>query len=348
MPKDAIDYSNTIIYKIFCNDPNVKDIYIGHTTNFVKRKYQHKTLSISSEKLNIYDSIRNNGGWTNWSMIEIAKYNCQDATEARNREQHHYDLIKCSSNKNNRPYNYVCQHCQKGYAARNSLWYHQKKCSSKESGNERKIGNTDKDLIMLLIKENSELKSLMGEVIKNGININTNQSNNHNSFNTSFNLQFFLNETCKNAMNITDFADSIQLQLSDLEDVGEVGYVQGISNIIVKNLQSLDVTERPVHCADKKREILYIKDGDKWEKEDDDKKRIKKVIKKVEFKNQRLLSKYKEIHPGCNMSESEYADQYSKIVIEAMGGVGNNDNEKHDKIISNISKEVVIDKASVK
>ena len=207
---------------------------------------------------------------------------------------------------------------------------------------------------MMLIKDNNELRKMMMEqqslmiesnnkvldICKNGTN-NTTHTNSHNK---AFNLNFFLNETCKNAMNIMDFAESIQLQLADLENIGQVGYVEGISNIIVKNLQALDVTERPIHCADKKREVIYIKDEDKWEKEEPDKKRIKKVINKVAFKNQRLLPKFKEAHPGCNMSESKYSDQYSKIVIEAMGGAGNNDEEKADKIIRNIVKEVTIDK----
>jgi hypothetical protein len=145
-------------------------------------------------------------------------------------------------------------------------------------------------------------------------------------------------------MNITDFVDSLQLQLSDLENVGKVGFVEGISNIIVKNLQALDVHKRPVHCADKKREVLYIKDEDKWERDSEEKNKMRNVIKKVVFKNQRLLPKFKEAHPGCNFSESKYSDHYSKLVIEAMGGYGNNETEKEDKIIKNIAKEVVIDK----
>jgi hypothetical protein len=149
----------------------------------------------------------------------------------------------------------------------------------------------------------------------------------------------FLNETCKNAMNLTDFIDSIKLQLSDLIKIGEIGYVEGISNIITSNLQSLDVTERPIHCTDKKREIVYVKDEDKWEKDDGNNK-IRKLIKKVSYKNENLLPQYKEKHPGCNYSESKYADQYSKIVIEAMSG----DKEKDDKIIKNISKVITIDK----
>ena len=145
-------------------------------------------------------------------------------------------------------------------------------------------------------------------------------------------------------MNISEFVDSLQLQLSDLENVGKIGYVEGISNIIVKSLNALDETERPIHCTDKKRETFYIKDENKWEKEDAEKNKIKKVIKKIACKNQRLLMKYKEEHPGCNYSESKFSEQYSKLVIEAMGGAGNNDAEKEDKIIRKIAKEVTIDK----
>jgi hypothetical protein len=156
----------------------------------------------------------------------------------------------------------------------------------------------------------------------------------------------FLNETCKDAMNINEFIDSLQLQLSDLEDVGKLGFVEGISNIIVKNLKALDIHKRPVHCADQKREVLYIKDENKWERENEQKQRLRKAIKRVAFKNEKLLPKYKEEHPGCNYSDSKFSDQYSKLVIEAMGGAGNNVTEKEDKIIKRIAKEVIIDKSN--
>jgi glutamate synthase domain-containing protein 1 len=146
-------------------------------------------------------------------------------------------------------------------------------------------------------------------------------------------------------MNITDFVDSIKLQLSDLEKVGELGYVNGISNIIVKNLNELDVTKRPVHCTDKKRETLYVKDENKWEK-DDEKKKLRKVIKRVASKNQRLLLKFKEVHPDCGTSSSKYSDQYNTIIVESMGGSGDNDLEKEEKIIRKIAKEIIIDKES--
>jgi hypothetical protein len=187
-------------------------------------------------------------------------------------------------------------------------------------------------------KQNQELTNKIVEICKAGTTNNT-QINNTN--NNTFNLNVFLNEKCKDAMNIMDFVDSLQLQLSDLEDVGKLGFVEGISNIIVKNLKALDITERPIHCADKKREIIYVKDEDKWEKESDQKLKIRKAIKRVATKNQKLLPKFKEAHPGCNYSESNYSDQYSKIVIESMR---DGDAEKQDKIIKRIAKEVLIDK----
>ena len=153
-----------------------------------------------------------------------------------------------------------------------------------------------------------------------------------------------LNETCKDAMNIMDFVDSIKLQLSDLENVGKVGFVEGISNIIVKNLKALDENKRPVHCTDKKRETMYIKDQDKWEKENEDNVKLRKVIKTIACKNQRLLPNFKEAHPDCGNYHSKFSDQYNKLIVESMGGSGDNDLEKEDKIIKNIAKNVVINK----
>jgi len=243
--------------------------------------------------------------------------------------------------------------CDDVFNSRTTLWRHKKICNSDKS-NEKplKEESTNDELIMMLVKENSELKNLVLDVFQksqltNTICSNTINSNNTNSHNKSFNLQFFLNETCKDAMNITEFVDSIKFQLSDLENVGELGYVKGISNIIVKNLNALDITQRPVHCADKKREVLYIKDDDKWEKEDDDNKKLRKMIKRVAFRNYKQVKEFKEKYPDCNKSESKYSDKYNKIIIESMGGEGDNEKENEDKIIRNISKEVVIDKGSL-
>ena len=191
---------------------------------------------------------------------------------------------------------YFCE-CGKSYKARNSLWYHKKKCTYNATNNlssnhinneEDKDFKIDKEFVMSLmtqnqelIKENNEFKqivtetqNLMMEVIKNGTHNTTNNNNN-------FNLNFFLNETCKNAMNIMDFVDSIQLQLTDLERMGEIGYVNGMSNIIIKNLKDMEVTNRPMHCTDVKRETLYVKDEDKWDKESDGNPKMKKAIKHI-------------------------------------------------------------------
>jgi hypothetical protein len=235
---------------------------------------------------------------------------------------------------------YVCKKCNKEYYNRTGLWRHQKKCkevfianSDKVHENEKDL--TDKDLIMILINQNKELM----EIFKNGTNNNTTI----NSHNKAFNLNFFLNETCKDAMNIMDFVESIKLQVSDLESVGELGYIEGISNIIVKNLNALDVTKRPVHCTDKKRETIYIKDDDKWEK-DEEQKKMHKMIKKVADKNARLLPKFTEKYPDYKNYHSKTSDKYSKIIIEAMGGSGDNDYEKEEKIIKKIAKNILVEK----
>jgi hypothetical protein len=232
------------------------------------------------------------------------------------------------------------------YDSRNGLWKHKNKCSNTKNTNEP----SDKELIVVLINENKELKTMMIEqqnmvmkVLKNGTH-NNHSHNTTNSHNKAFNLNFFLNETCKDAMNITDFVDSIKLQLNDLEKVGEMGYVEGISNIITTNLKALDITQRPIHCTDKKREVLYVKDEDKWEKEDEEKNKLRKVIKKVASKNQRLITDFRTKHPDCVKASSKFSDQYNKIIVESMGGSGDNDIEKEDKIIKNISKATIIDK----
>ena len=247
--------------------------------------------------------------------------------------------------------------CGKIYKYSQGLWKHKKKC---EVFNEEVISlttNANSDVKLLtnlvldivrqnkdLITQNQELTNKIVDICKTNVQTNNILNSNINSNNKTFNLHFFLNETCKNAMNISDFINSLQLQLSDLENVGKLGYVDGISNIIVDNLNALDETTRPIHCTDKKRETFYIKDEDKWEKDDADKKKIKKLINNVAYKNEKLLNKFKELHPDCNFSESKYSDQYSKLVIEAMGGIGYNTAEKEDKIIKKIAKEVTISK----
>ena len=253
---------------------------------------------------------------------------------------------------------FICDNCNKKYMSRNGLWKHKKTCNNKNNminnendfilntkalSYENDIINNKEQLIMLLIKQNTELiketsdfKTMMMEVVKNG----THNTNTNNSHNKTFNLQFFLNETCKDAMNIMDFVDSIKLQLSDLENVGKLGYVEGISNIITKNLKNLDIEKRPVHCTDSKREVLYVKDENQWYKEENENKKIRKAIKHISHKNSKLLQDFKSKYPDCIYSDSKKSDQYNKIIIESLNDSIENDN----KIIKKIAKEVVVDK----
>ena len=240
---------------------------------------------------------------------------------------------------------YDCS-CGKSYKDYSGLWRHKKKCFNEKEENiiedetieDVNIELSDKNLILTLIQQNNELQKQMLEVIKNGT---TNTINSHNK---TFNLQVFLNETCKDAMNIMDFVDSIKIQLCDIESIGELGYVNGMSKLIIKHLNALDENMRPVHCSDPKRDSLYVKDQNVWEKEGPDNNKIKKAIKYISHKNICALPEWKAKYPDCIYSDSNRSDQYNHIVLEAMGGSGDNDAEKADKIVKKIAKVVTIDK----
>jgi hypothetical protein len=255
--------------------------------------------------------------------------------------------VKKSLGKNK----YICV-CGKEYKYRQGLWKHKKLCISDKTSITQTINNLSEnknltDLLCNIIKQNQDFqkdmqKQMIGFMKESNHTIFSN--NTTNSHNKTFNLNMFLNETCKNAMNLSDFANSIQLQLTDLGSVGEVGYVNGISNIIIKNLKELDITQRPIHCTDAKREIIYVKDKDKWEKEGEQNEMVVGFVKNVANKNIRMLNEFKKKYPDCCKYESKYSDYYSKLIIEAMGGSGGSDDDKHAKIIKKICKEVIIDK----
>jgi hypothetical protein len=257
---------------------------------------------------------------------------------------------------------YVCE-CGKIYSHQSSLCTHKKKCNInniKEINTTMESNDTNEnlskeysqvsldknDFIKYLMKENSEFKEMLLEQNKMIVKVCEKNSvvNNVNSNNKTFNLNVFLNEQCKDAMNIMEFVDSLKIQLSDLENVGKLGFVEGITNIIVKNLKALDIYKRPVHCSDTKREVMYVKHENKWEKENDEKKKLRKAIKYIAHKNSKVIPEFKAKYPDCIYSDSKKSDQYNKLIIEAMGGKGDNDNEKEEKIIKKIAKEVVINK----
>ena len=232
---------------------------------------------------------------------------------------------------------FLCENCGKEYKDRSGLWKHKKKCVSPEI--EAQKQNLE------LQKQNLELHKHILEICKNlqPSTMNNSHNNNH-SHNKTFNLQFFLNETCKDAMNISEFIENISLQLSDLENIGKLGYVEGVSNIIIKNLNALEVTQRPMHCTDKKREIVYVKDEDEWQKEEENKKRIRQVISNVVSKNMKLLPEYENKYPECMDPESKKSDEYNKIIMESMGGGMDVADKNKEKIIKKVTKEVIIEK----
>ena len=246
---------------------------------------------------------------------------------------------------------YHCE-CGKEYSHRQSLSVHKKKCNFKnnEEIEPEKDTSENVDLVKYLMKENSQLrkeqtdiKELILEVIKNGTH-NTNISNNNNK---TFNLQVYLNETCKDAINLTDFVDSIKVQIKDLEKVGEKGYAEGISEIFINNLQQLNTHSRPIHCSDSKRETLYIKDENQWNKDDEQKTTLTKAIKQVANKNIKQISEWQKINPKYKDPESKQNDKYMKIVLNSMSGSTNEEaNKNYEKIIKNVIKETVIDKCN--
>jgi hypothetical protein len=292
---------------------------------------------------------------------ELCEYKCSKNSifkQHLNTTKHHNATNMLQNATNNIPNKNVCD-CGKQFQHHSSYYRHKKACLQKEEKEEKKEidkilvdseNNISPELIIEIIKQNQEFKDLLLEqnktIIELSKNSNTTNINNsmNNSHNKSFNLNFFLNETCKNAMNIMDFVDSIKIQLSDIESIGELGYVNGMSKLIIKHLNALDENMRPVHCSDPKRDSLYVKDQNVWEKEDPDNKKIKKAIKYISHKNICALPEWKAKYPDCIYSDSSRSDQYNHIVVEAMGGSGDNDAEKADKIVKKIAKVVTIDK----
>lgn len=248
---------------------------------------------------------------------------------------------------------YECEICNKNYNDRTGLWKHKKKCQMKN--NKCKDEEQEKDnIISLLLTQNKELMDLIKSgLINSTTNTNTNTNtnshnvtNNANSINNNtFNLQFFLNETCKDAMNISDFVSSINVTLDELENTGRQGYIEGISNIILKRLNVMEQHLRPLHCSDAKREIFYIKDNNEWKKEVDGKPILTNSIKTIANENIKQIGVWRSNYPDCTKANSKKNDLYLKIVSNSMNGLTKEEGEKNiSKIITNIAKKVTINK----
>ena len=254
---------------------------------------------------------------------------------------------------------YNCNICQKNYKTHSGLWKHTKKCiqpapepvpAPASDINENLIEllieehKDFKNLILEMMKSNADLQTKMLEVCKNSNMTINNNTNNKNSHNKTFNMQIFLNEHCKDAMNIKDFADSFQLQISDLEKVGHMGYVDGISDIIIKKLNDMDVYKRPIHCSDTKRDTVYVHADDVWTKENSDHDQVRALVQRITAKNIRLIPIWQDLYPQCRNNMHKLNDTYLSLTRQAMGGFGGTIPENETKIIKKIAKSVFIDK----
>jgi hypothetical protein len=270
----------------------------------------------------------------------------------------HNKSIICKKNLPKICQKFYCENCDKIYKDNSGLWRHKKKCviintpqTLLPTIEDLKSHDKQQELIEYLLKENSEFKQMMIEQTKNMVEIAKNSGNNNNNTtsnivnNNNFNLNLFLNETCKNAMNIMDFVNQLQVGINDLEETGRLGFSEGIAKIFVNGLKQMDVSDRPIHCSDSKREIVYIKDKNQWNKESEDKTLLTNAIKHVACKNMKQISEWTKDHPEYNDSTSKQNDKYLKIVCESMSGSSKEETSKnYNKIIKSIIKETIIDK----
>ena len=254
--------------------------------------------------------------------------------------------------------NYQCVTCHKIYKSRNGLWYHKKKCSqSSQNKSENILENSfvptttapssfDQNIIIELLKQNQEFKDLIIEQNKTIVDLaakaghTTNNTNSHNKFN----LNVFLNETCKDAINLTDFINNINISLLEFENVGNAGYVNGISEIIVKRLKDLEYTRRPLHCTDLKRETMYIREDNAWNKDTTDNPKLKTMVERVASKNCGKLTEWREENPDCKLLDHELYETCLKIMIQSAGQLGEKQIRMDEKIMKNVANEVFVDK----
>jgi hypothetical protein len=249
---------------------------------------------------------------------------------------------------------FKCDNCDKFYKHRTNLTRHKQKCPEK---NVEKLPEVSTDLVLQILKDTNELKEMIIEQnntiqdqnktiieLVNNNQVVTNNNNRTTTKNKTFNLQFFLNETCKDAMNLSDFVNSIKHKFSDLEYIENNGYVKGISNIFIKNLKALKQEVRPMHCTDEKRKIIYVKNNNIWEKEDANHASLRRAIKNVSKGSFMLMKEFKKMYTDWDRHDSRTNTRYHKLMLEVLGGSGKEDADNESKIITNISREIRIQK----
>ena len=282
---------------------------------------------------------------SNYSGMEIKK--AQKAQKSSN-----YDLT-CNCGKVYKSYSGLWKHKQLCITDSNKCFEEEEKIDDDNSVKENKITLNNDDIIKIFLeqsKENKDLKELLVEqnklimeMVKSQQGLTNVTNNNNTTNNNNFNINVFLNEKCKDALNLMDFVNQIKGSIKDLESIGVFGFVEGISKIFIRELKNLSVYKRPIHCTDVKREKIYVKEDNKWEKEEDNKPNIIKAIKYITHNNIKILPEWQKENPLFYDSRSKDNDKHNQIILQIMS-----DEEKlYNKIISNVSKNVVIDKESV-
>ena len=277
--------------------------------------------------------------------------NCDYYTNNKKDYIKHLQTIKHNDNKmitndNNKSQKIYSCICGKDFVYASGLSRHRKICKKEPNVgcllDIVKQNQEFKEMMLEQNKQNKELTKKLIEVVKEPKCITNNNTTTNNN---KFNLNFFLNEQCKDALNITDFVSSLTLQLTELEQVGKLGYVEGISKIFIRGLKELDVCKRPIHCSDVKREVLYIKDENNWEKDNEEKQKMKQIVNKIAHKNIQNIAVWTKENPQSKDLTSKKNDQYLQIVNESMGGEDDSEREEYaQKIIKNVAKEIIIDK----
>jgi hypothetical protein len=441
MPKIPVDYSNTTFYKIRCNDAANTDIYIGHTTNFVQRKYLHKRWSknetMAPTDRGLYTALREWGGWDNWHMEILSVCSCKDIDEVSlianvyiqqygatlnssrritPRLVNNEDNLRGSNSANSsficdacsfvcskpvdwqrhvntrkhktgtgieprgtgtQPAQHVCTGCNAQCNSRTSLWRHTRDCMA--DANVAPTTRPDTDSIMEILKQNQTFRELMIEqsvqlreshrkmqetqeqmqqtqyenmelqrqllsAVNDGKLISGNMTTNHHHNNQKFNLNFFLNTTCKDAINMSDFIQTIEVQMNELENIGRNGYVAGMTDIILSRIKDLDVSKRPVHCTDLKREIMYVRDKNEWNKDTAEKSYLRKAIAMVSKKNYGKTMEWREHNPECLEVGSPKYDFCFKMMRNVLGDFEDIQIRMDNKIIKSLAKEVAVDR----
>ena len=273
-------------------------------------------------------------------------FNCDECSySSTNRQCYERHIV---SKKHVETQKYVCE-CGKKYKHRQSLYNHKRKCifNRDELFTDENIKITPK-MFYDLIEQNNELHKKIIEIVATNGNGNENNNTiiiNNAGNNTTFNLNFFLNEKCKDAINMSDFVNSCKIELSDLEETGDLGYVEGISRILIKNLEELGLDLRPMHCSDIKREVLYIKDNNVWVKESGNQEKIKNLIREISNKNFKQIYEWQKNNPDFSNPQSRASDRYQKLLYNILPGITKEEQiENVNKIFKNIIKQISINK----